>query len=61
MGFDVAATCVETNGQLATTIDSTIPAEDAAFYYLIRAANACGLGLLGTATDGSERLAPRCP
>ena len=59
-GF-AAATCVETNGSNGNSLDAANPAAGAAFYYLVRAENACGLGTLGRVSNGAERTGVSCP
>jgi len=41
--------------------DSAQPPAGQAFYYLVRADNACGKGLLGMASRGSSVPVPACP
>ena len=49
-------------GTLASSVtDSELPPVDDAFWYLVRARNACGTGSYGTASDGTPRLAVVCP
>jgi hypothetical protein len=59
-GF-ATGTCVETKGSSAHSLDSSTPASNAAFYYLVRAANSCGLGTLGRQRNGTERVGVSCP
>ncbi len=62
--FTTAAICVETNsGPGTTATDSSNPALREAFYYLIRAENACpaGTGSVGFDSAGTPRSARTCP
>jgi hypothetical protein len=59
-GF-ASATCVETRGSDGDSFDAATPASGAAFYYLVRAQNACGLGTPGRSSNGSERTVSNCP
>jgi hypothetical protein len=60
--FVGAATCVETNGGPDTSaVDASTPVAGSVFYYLVRAENACGVGALGTWTDGTPRTVRTCP
>ena len=61
--FNAAATCVESNdGSNRSANDNTNPAVSAAFYYLVRAENACpGTGFLGKTTAGVTRVGRVCP
>jgi len=60
-GFEVAATCVAIDGPDTTVVDPVVPAEEAGFYYLVRAKNVCGQGSLGAGSDGSQRFGRACP
>jgi hypothetical protein len=60
-GFDVAATCVASDELGVTAVDPAEPSEGAAFYYLLRAQNACGQGSLGAGSDGFARFGRACP
>jgi len=60
------ATCVESNdGPNTTAVDPLSPPSGGAFYYVVRAQNACpgalGVGSLGTTSSGAPRLARDCP
>ena len=63
-GFD-SATCLESGGSDTIASDPAAPAPGAAFYYLVRAVNACpgasGEGSLGRGSDGLERSGASCP
>ena len=56
-----AATCVETNGSDGDSFEPATPAAGGAFYYLVRAENACGQGTLGRQFNGTERTGVSCP
>jgi hypothetical protein len=46
----------------ATTLDATVPAEGAGFWYLVRGANTCAApGTYGSASDGTPRVTAACP
>jgi hypothetical protein len=62
--FTASATCVETNDGVNTAAnDGTTPAAGTAFFYLVRAENACpsGIGPLGFATGGVPTTGRTCP
>jgi bacillopeptidase F len=60
--FVALGVCVESNdGPNTTATDSTTPSPGAAFYYLVRARNACSPGTLGTRSNGTERTGTICP
>lgn len=61
-----AALCVESDdGADAMAVDLDVPPPGSAFYYLIRAENACpgglGVGTLGFTSGGTSRAALPCP
>jgi len=45
----------------ATASDGSVPSTGAGFYYLARAANACGPGSSGTDSNAAQRPNPPCP
>jgi hypothetical protein len=55
------ATCVETDGSDGDKFDPDTPGSGAAFYYLVRATNACGDATLGRRSNGVERVGASCP
>ncbi len=62
--FVSVASCVESNdGPNTTAVDAAKPASGAAFFYLVRARNACpsGSGPLGERSSGTSRTARTCP
>jgi len=59
-GFATSMTCVESDASDTVSIDMMAPALGGIAYYLARAQNACGLGSLGTASNGTSRLAGDC-
>jgi len=71
LGYDVvrsttprdftAGTCVETGDVDQAAADTGLPAVGQAFFYNVRARNACGVGPLGYATSGAEEAGPVCP
>jgi len=49
-------------GTLASSVtDSDVPPAGAAFWYLVRAENACGIGTYGATSGGSPRVGAACP
>lgn len=57
-----SAECIESGGRDLRTRDASEPLPSAAFFYLVRADNACpGQGNLGSRSDGTARSAPACP
>lgn len=62
--FTTATVCLEANdGPNTTSVDAATPAAASAYYYLVRARNACpgGVGSLGRRSDGTERAGRVCP
>ncbi len=62
--FVGAATCVESNdGSNTIAVDASLPAAGTAFFYLVRAENACpsGQGVLGTNSSGTAISGRNCP
>jgi hypothetical protein len=61
--FTAPAECLESSGTDTTTTDVQSPAPGGAWFYLVRAVNACpgGTGTLGTRSDGGERAGRSCP
>ena len=58
-GFS-GGSCVETrDGSDATSTDPAVPA--AAFFYLVRAENSCGVGSAGRTSSNVERTVASCP
>ncbi|HJQ96701.1 MAG TPA: DUF6531 domain-containing protein, partial [Candidatus Polarisedimenticolaceae bacterium] len=47
------ASCADPEGLTASTTDASVPPLGTAFYYLVRARNACGDGLLGHRSNGA--------
>jgi hypothetical protein len=59
--FVTTAVCLEgDDGSNAWASDPALPAAGSAFYYLVRAENACGAGSWGFDSDGIERVAIDC-
>jgi len=56
-----SATCVETDDTDTSANDAALPSQGAAFYYLVRAGNACGEGSLGAGSNGVPRSGSTCP
>jgi hypothetical protein len=62
--FVTSATCVETDdGSDTNAVDGGTPGPGLAWFYLVRAENACpsGQGPLGSDSDGLPRTARTCP
>ena len=57
------ATCLADDIPLASYVDTQpAPSENAGYYYLVRASNACGLGSYGFDSAGAERIpTTACP
>lgn len=53
--------CLAAGTPAASIVDAELPAAGAAFWYLVRAKNPCGVGSYGAASDGSPRLGTACP
>jgi hypothetical protein len=53
--------CLAGDLQATSTTDTEVPSVGGAFYYLVRARNACGTGSYGFASGGAERIGPACP
>jgi hypothetical protein len=54
-------TCL-VDGTAGTTLeDDSVPAVGQAFFYLVRAANACGVGSWGFESSGLEQVSAACP
>jgi len=60
-GFASSMTCVEFDDSGTSSVDATIPSLGEVAYYLVRGANACGAGGVGTRSDGTPRDASDCP
>ena len=61
--FQGGATCIGTPFGERSVTDVSVPAIGSAFYYLVRATNACpdGRGPLGYNSDGAEETGRSCP
>ena len=62
--FLAGASCVESNdGADRTAADAATPPLDGAFFYIVRAENACpaGNGPLGNDSSGNPRAGRTCP
>jgi len=61
-GFSSAA-CLGTGGTATVASDAELPLSGSAFFYLVRARNACPSegGSLGTDSTGTPRVAATCP
>lgn len=57
----VRATCLGSVLTGTSLSDPTDPAVGEAFYYMVAAANACGMGSFGLASDGTPRVLTTCP
>ncbi len=57
-----SGTCLVKNEPSTSAVLSTErPSAGSAFFYLVRARNACGVGTLGFGTAGVERTGTSCP
>jgi hypothetical protein len=54
-------TCLSNNTASSQHDDATPAGADTGYWYLVRAANACGVGSYGRATGGAERVTSACP
>jgi hypothetical protein len=61
IGSGAAETCLDSGLAADSTVDASAPAPGEGFYYLVRGANACGVGTYGFATGGAERNTLACP
>jgi hypothetical protein len=61
VGQGASETCLQPGLADTTWQDGDDPALGAAFYYLVRATNACGMGTYGTRSSGAERVSSACP
>jgi len=59
--FQAGAACLATNLGGLTAADASAPAAGGCFYYRVRAGNACGEGIIGTAPGGAPVIGPACP
>ena len=62
--FMTGTVCIESSdGPNTTSADAATPAAGSAFYYLVRARNACagGVGTLGHRSNGTETVGRACP
>jgi len=53
--------CVSPGTTTATLVDPGVPSAGAAFWYLVRAVNACGIGGYGATSAGQPRVSAACP
>lgn len=58
--FGLSALCLESNDPGYSVWDLVYPAEGSAFFYLVRAENACGVGSLGASSEGESRSGRDC-
>jgi len=54
-------TCIASQVSATSTTDATLPAPGTGLYYLVRGADACGLGSYGITSGGSGRVSTVCP
>ena len=59
-GGGASEACIATLGETSFT-DAAIPDATRAFWYLVRAKNACAIGSWGWRSDGTERTTAACP
>ena len=55
------AICLANNLTTPAYTDDRIPPAADGFYYLVRSANACGVGSYGTGSNGVPRTISACP
>ncbi len=60
-GFGLPGSCLETDGADTSSADPSLPGTDAAYFYLVRARDACGVGTTGALSSGGDRTARACP
>ncbi len=62
-GFQASGTCVATDTSGTSARDAAMPAAGGAFFYLVRAQDACpiGQGSVGTSSNGTPVAARSCP
>jgi photosystem II stability/assembly factor-like uncharacterized protein len=53
--------CIVAGTPASSVTDTDVPLADAAFWYLVRAGNACGTGTYGSTSGGSPRIGGACP
>jgi hypothetical protein len=58
--FDLAGTCLETNGGNVFSTEFGTPASGVVRFYVIRPENGCGQGSAGLKSDGSPRAVRLC-
>jgi hypothetical protein len=56
-----AEDCLEPGSSDTASADGALPDPGEGFYYLVRAANVCGVGSYGQETGGAERITSACP
>jgi hypothetical protein len=53
--------CIVVGTPAASVTDADLPPGGAAFWYLVRAKNACGTGSYGSTSGGAPRIGTACP
>ncbi len=61
VGAGVSETCVDSGITQTSAPDPATPVAGSGWYYIVRAANDCGVGTYGTDGDGAERSSEACP
>lgn len=61
VGAGAAESCLASGATANQITDTSTPALGAAFYYLVRGKNVCGVGTYGSTTGGEPRLTTACP
>ncbi len=60
-GSGAGGVCLESGLTLESLTDTEVPPPNGSFCYLVRAANACGAGTWGNASDDTPRTIAVCP
>ena len=58
--FELAATCIDSDGTDNTTLHVDSPGPGDVLYFLVRAVNDCGDGSAGNASSGAPRATAGC-
>jgi hypothetical protein len=54
--------CLESgDGPNTAAQDDQIPLKGRVYFYLVKASDACGVGSIGTSSNGAARVARNCP
>jgi hypothetical protein len=58
---DASEACILTGALGSSTTDADLPPSGAAFWYLVRGRNDCGIGTYGSTSGGIPRVSAACP